>query len=280
MNRSRTRLVLESLVLLIAAVALIKMSVAYERPALPKNKPLNMILEPVEASTVMGGSPVEIDQDNWHPPHKVKVWTTTHKGRMFRVIQLPHCEHLETVLSYNPSGETVKQAKERLGGVAACTGSFHNSSSMVLADFFQKKGSLISGAKTGRSFVAIDECGRLCISNDYATFKRKPGVSALALGQRLVPLQRDGFSTAFMNRVTDRMAVGLNDNFIFIIQGKSDIWRLAHFIQNKLPVDSAINCDGGHVVRGKGPVHMVFRWKDPNSDPYVVAKKNTKQGGS
>ena len=88
MNRSRTRLVLESLVLLIAAVALIKMSVAYERPALPKNKPLNMILEPVEASTVMGGSPVEIDQDNWHPPHKVKVWTTTHKGRMFRVCLL------------------------------------------------------------------------------------------------------------------------------------------------------------------------------------------------
>ena len=64
-----------------------------------------------------------------------------------------------------------------------------------------------------------------------------------------------------MNRVTDRMAIGVNSNFIFIVQGRSDIWRLADFIGHKLPVTTAINCDGGHVVRGKAPVHIVFRWR-------------------
>jgi hypothetical protein len=83
----------------------------------------------------------------------------------------------------------------------------------------------------------------------------------MALGQRLIPLQRDGFSLAFMNRVTDRMAIGVNDYFIFIVQGKSSIWRLADFMRRKLPCKTAINSDGGHVVRGKAPVHIVFRWK-------------------
>ena len=49
-----------------------------------------------------------------HPKHVGKVWLTTHKGRTFRVIQLPRCEHMEAVLSYEPSGETKEQAKERV----------------------------------------------------------------------------------------------------------------------------------------------------------------------
>lgn len=283
MNRSRGRLVFEALALCVAAAALIGASVAYQRPTTKQadERPVTRVLQPREASAILGAGPVSQDEDNWHPPHKAKVWTTTHKGRTFRVIQLPHCEHLETVISYNPSGETVAQSKKRLGGVAACTGSFHNPQTMALADFLQKKGAMISGARTGRSFVAINEDGRLKISADYATFKQKPGVSALALGQRLVPLQHDGFSTAFMNRVTDRMAVGLNDNFIFLVQGKSDIWRLADFIHAKLPVDSAVNCDGGHVVRGKGPVHLVFRWRPEGiQTPVLVARSKDKQGGS
>jgi len=65
-----------------------------------------------------------------------------------------------------------------------------------------------------------------------------------------------------MNRVTDRMALGLSHDYIFIVQGKSDIWRLADFMQEKLPCDVAVNSDGGHVVRGRAPVHIVFRWRE------------------
>ena len=240
----------------------------------PETPPPTMsrVLTPVEANAVMGAGNHKQVEDNWHPPHTTKVWTTVHKGRTLRITQLPHCEHLETLITYEPSGETLQKAKNRLGGVAACTGSFHNSQSMALADFLQRKGSVVSGAKTGRSFVCIDESGRLGISSDYDSIRRKPGVSALALGQRLVPLQKDGFSVAFMNRKTDRMAIGLNNNFIFIVQGKTDIWRLAHFFQHKLPVNTAINCDGGHVVRGKAPVHLVFRWNSNPSSEFVVAE--------
>ena len=134
---------------------------------------------------------------------------------------------------------------------------------MVLADFLQRKGCIVSPARTGRPFVTVQENGCVDISCDYRAVKRKAGVSALALGQRLAPLERNGFTVGFMNRVTDRMALGLNRNFIFIVRGQSSIWRLADFVQHGLPVRNAINCDGGHVVRGKGPVHIVFRWKKP-----------------
>ena len=55
----------------------------------------------------------------------------------------------------------------------------------------------------------------------------------------------------------------------FIVQGKSDIWRLAEFMQEKLHVDVAVNADGGHVVHGRAPVHIVFRWREtpPETDP-------------
>ena len=222
---------------------------------------VSRVLKPSESAAMLGGTRVRPRVSKWHPPHEVKVWTAVYKTRIFRVIQLPHCEHIETVIAYNRCGESVKQAKMRNHGVAACTGSFHNPQTMALADFVQQKGSIVSSARTGRPFVCIGECGRLDISQDYAQVKGKRGVSALALGQRLVPIEQDGFSLAFMNEVTDRMAVGLNTNFIFIVQGKSDIWKLAEFLRTRLPVQSAINCDGGHVVRGKGPVHLVFRWK-------------------
>ena len=181
---------------------------------------------------------------------------------------------MEALISYNPQGETIREAKNCLGGIAASTGSFHNPKSMVLADFLQRKGTIMCPARTGRCFVAVDGIGALSISGDYNTIKGDPKFSAIALGQRLVPLMQDGFSTAFMNKVTDRMAVGLNKSFIFIVQGKSSVWRLSQFMQTKLPITTAINCDGGHVVRGKGPVHIVFRWKKFGDDQRTVGPLN------
>jgi len=205
--------------------------------------------------------------DAHHPKHAVKVWLTEYRGRTFRVIQLPRCEHMEAVISYNRRGETKEEAKERLGGVAVCSGAFHNSKSMALADFYQIDGSIVSSATTGRWFFAAMDDGQMDLSGNYALFKRTPGVTALALGQRLAPvLYKDGFSTRFMNQVTDRMALGMSHDYIFIVQGKSDIWRLAEFMQEKLPCDVAVNSDGGHVVRGRAPVHIVFRWREESAE--------------
>ncbi len=248
------------IVVIAAALFVLPFMLHHDKPA-PPLKRAARVLKPAEQACVLGVPAAKPKKDKWHPPHVVKQWMAVHKGRTFRVTQLPHCEHLETLITYDSSGETCKQAKLRTNGVIACTGSFHNSQSMALADFLQRDGAILAHARTGRSYVAVHADGRLGISQDYCAVKGKTGISALALGQRLVPLQRDGFSVAFMNKHTDRMAIALNQNFIFIIQGKSDIWRLSHFISNTLPVNSAINCDGGHVVRGKGPVHLVFRWK-------------------
>ncbi len=196
-----------------------------------------------------------------HPRHIVKSWLTNYRGRTFRVTQLPRCEHMEAVISYAPRGETKERAKARLDGVAVCTGAFHNPRSMSLADFYQLDGSIKSGATTGRWFFAIMENGEMNLSGDYALLKGKSGVTALALGQRLVPFHRDGFSKAFINQKTDRMALGMSHDYIFIVQGKSDLWRLSEFMRTKLPINIALNSDGGHVVRGKAPVHIVFRWR-------------------
>lgn len=234
-----------------------------DKPPVPNvNKVLTRKLLPSETAAVLGASETPKRKGRWHPPHIVKVWLTTFRGRTYRVIQLPRCEHLETLISYNPRGETLREAKNRLGGIAASTGSFHNPKSMALADFLQRKGSIMCPATTGRCFVAVDGDGAMRISGDYNAVRGDPMSSAIALGQRLVPLMRDGFSVAFMNKVTDRMAIGLNRNFIFIVQGKSSIWRLSQFLETQLPIRTAINCDGGHVVRGKGPAHLVFRWKN------------------
>lgn len=255
------RLVLISIVLAVVVIMLLPFMHHHKRPVKPKIARAVLVLKPSESSRLLGATAQQVKKTKWHPPHILKVWTATYKGRTFRITQLPHCEHIETLITYDGSGETLKQAKLRTGGIAACTGSFHNPQTMALADFLQRNGAIISPARTGRGYMAVYANGSLGISRDYNVVKGKTGISALALGQRLLPLQQDGFSKAFMNEVTDRMAVALNRNFIFIVQGKSDVWRLADFIKHKLPASSAINCDGGHVVRGKGPVHIVFRWK-------------------
>ncbi len=196
-----------------------------------------------------------------HPSHQVKQWTARYQGRTFHVVRLPRCEHLEAVITHDPTGETLAQAKRRKGGVAAMTGAFHNPQSMCLADFLQRDGAIESGASTGRWFLALLADGTIDITNDYAACKGRAGISAMALGQRLVPLHRDGFSVAFMNRRTERMALGLTRDHIYIVSGQTDLWRLASFLRRKLRVSIAINSDGGHVVRGRAPVHVVFRWR-------------------
>lgn len=211
-----------------------------------------------------------------HPKHAAKVWLTKHKDRTFRVIQLPRCQHMEALISYSPIGETLQQAKKRLGGAAAMTGSFHHPKTMALADFFQRKGSVISEVTTGRWFLAIVNGEVSAISDNYMLVRGKSETSVIALGQRLVPLHRDGFSLSFMNQVTDRMALGLNKRYLFIVQGKSDIWRLADFMNHKLPCKIAINADGGHVVRGRAPTHIVFRWRSSQGLP-LLAKARREQ---
>jgi hypothetical protein len=215
----------------------------------------------IKGVSPIGKGPWEAEKKEWHPPHLLKVWTTKYKNCIYRVTQLPRCEHIETVITYNGHGETLAQAKKRVGGIAALSGSFHHPKSYSLADFVQRDGEILSSATTGRCFVCIDQDGVMDISRDYCSIKGQSGISALALGQSLIPLRRDGFSIAFMNRKTDRMAIGINEYFIFIVQGKSSIWRLADFMSKRLPCKKAINSDGGHVVRGKAPVHIVFRWK-------------------
>lgn len=275
-SRSRVTRVIAAAVLiavLLAVVAAYRLlrTRDHEQRSRDSEKLLTRSLLPSEATVVLGAKAAAARKTTWHPPHVVKVWLTTFRGRTYRVTQLPRCEHMEALISYNPQGETVREAKDRLGGIAASTGSFHNPRSMVLADFLQRKGTIMCPAKTGRCFVAVDGMGALSISGDYNTIKGDPRFSAIALGQRLVPLMQDGFSLAFMNKVTDRIAVGLNENFMFIVQVKTSIWRLSQFMETKLPVSTAINCDGGHVVRGKGPVHIVFRWKKVGDDQRSVS---------
>ena len=227
---------------------------------------LTALLAPVKPLLAAAPSPDPAPPAG-HPRHIVKTWLTTYRGRTFRVTQLPRCEHMDAVISYAPRGETKERAKARLNGVAVSTGAFHNPSSMALADFYQRDGSIRSSATTGRWFFAIMDNGEMHLSGDYALLKGRSGVTALALGQRLVPFHRDGFSKAFINQVTDRMALGMSDDYIFIVQGKSDLWRLSDFIRKKLPCHIALNADGGHVVRGKAPVHIVFRWRPPAAAP-------------
>ncbi|HEX2951221.1 MAG TPA: hypothetical protein VHV83_16880 [Armatimonadota bacterium] len=198
---------------------------------------------------------------SWHPRHTVQLSHLRFHGVTFQVVRLPRCEHLETCITYDPAGETLQHAKKRMGGIAALSGSFHNPQSMALADFLQANGSILSPARTNRYLLVIDANGILHISGNHALYKGLPGVSALSLGQRLLPLAYDGFPPSFMNRVTDRMAIGVNDNYIYLVQGKTTIWQLSSFIKHRLPCTIAINSDGGHVVRGRAPVHIVFRWR-------------------
>jgi hypothetical protein len=197
----------------------------------------------------------------YHPPHVVKVWMVEHRGRVFRCIQLPRCEHMEAILSLDWNGQTLEQAKKRHGGVAACTDGFIHSRNLTPADFLQANGRRLSRAVTGRWMLVIQQSGALDIHGNYFLVKGKEGVTAAALGQRLVPLAYDGFSKAFMNRVTERMGIGLTNHHIFIAAGRSDIWRFSKLFSEVLHCKVAINTDGGHVVRGRSSTHIVFRWK-------------------
>jgi len=215
-----------------------------------------------------------------HPRHELKTWTTRYKGQTFHVVRLPRCEHLETVISYQPAGETRARAKQRLGGIATLTGSFHHPRSLALADFLQRNGTIVSGASTGRSFLTINQEGAIDISRDYTNLKGRAGVSAIALGQRLIPFHPDGFSKAFMNERTERMAIGLSRDYIYLVEARTDIWRLASFMKNKLPCTTAINSDGGHVVQGRAPVHLVFRWRhatSPNAQQAALVKEQPRR---
>lgn len=273
-------------VLLLVAMAIAALMSLVARPQPPQ------VREPVDLPTIRGkpSGPARVPYTSIapkvyvyhsepqpaarpHPRHAVKVWLTSHRGRTFRVTQLPRCEHMEAVIAYYPGAETKEQAMRRLGGVAVSTGSFHNPSNLKLVDFVQSQGDIISGATTGRWFLAILGNGELDISDSYMLVKGKSGVSALALGQRLVPLHQDGFSRTFMGAVTDRMALGLSHDYTFIIQGKASIWTLADFIRSTLPVKIALNADGGHVVKGRSPVHIVFRWRNPAATPPAQAQQ-------
>ncbi len=255
----RTVIVILWCVCLLGVVAML--SVRLSRGRRPAAKTTG-VLRPMVLS-----EPEVCPPPKWRPPNVLKVWTTRYRGKVFRVTQLPRSDSIETLITYDLSGETIARAKKRVGGVAAIPGSFHHPKSLNLADFLQRQGRMLVGARTGRFFLAIECDGRVTVSNEYSRVKRSPGISALALGQRLLPLKRDKFSLAFMNQQTDRIALAMNSNYMFIVQGKSDIWKLAQFIRVQLPATSAINCDGGHVVRGKAPVHVVFRWRKGATKP-------------
>lgn len=250
-------------VLVLAATVLIipllPQHVSFESPA-PK---------PAATPSSTVAAPAKSPPDPNHPPHGVKVWLAKYKGRTFRITQLPRCEHLETVFTYDPTGETLASARKRVGGIAGLSGSFHHPQSMYLADFFQIDGAVLSAATTGRAVVVVWPSGLLDITRDYAKVIRVPGVHGMALGQQLHPFTYDRFTKAFMNQVTDRMSIGINQRFIYIVQGKSDIWRLAAFYRDQLPVRIAVNSDGGHVVRGRAPVHIVFRWREKKAKPQI-----------
>jgi len=198
-----------------------------------------------------------------HPSHKVVVWTTEYRDRTFRVIKLPRCEHIQTIITYNPAGETKEEAKERVGGIAVCSASFYDPKTMKPVDFFRSEGTEIVGRQVGRWFLAIFPDGQLEITNDYDMLRADPAIDAVALGQRLVPFHHDGFTTEFANRVTDRMALGFSRERIYIVQGNSDLWVMGEFMDEVLYCDIAINTDGGHSVKGISPFHLVFKWKEP-----------------
>ncbi len=207
------------------------------------------------------------DKDNIkrpHPHHQLIVWTTTYQKTIFRVIKLPRCQHLETIITYNPPGETKEQAKKRMEGIAVCTANFYNTQTLKPVDYFRRYGIEITGKEVGRPYLAIYNDGWLEVSDNYQYIRKNPKIDALALGQLLVPFNFNGFSIFFANIETDRMALAFSKNYFYIVQGKSNLWRLSKFIKVKLYCDLAINTDGGHAVKGYSPFHLVFRWKKAN----------------
>ncbi len=229
-------------------------------PPVPKPKPVQVVIP----------LPKPPPQRKWHSSHHVKVWLTNYESRIFRTVQIPRCEHVEMVVTYVPApGETCAQVKRRTRAIAVCSGSYHHPQSMALADFLQRGGKVLMPRRTVRGILTTDPEQ---VADILDQMVRGKGRSALALGSRLVPFKLDGFSRAFANQQTDRMAVGLTKGYIFIVQGKSDLWRLGHFLREGLGCAKGINADGGHVVKGRGPVHIAFRWRRRAPPPRPAAK--------
>lgn len=208
-----------------------------------------------------------------HPKHEVKVWLTKFRGFTFSVIQLPRCNHVEVIPTYEPAGETKEAAKKRLGGFAVCSGNFYDCKTNCPVDYFRRGGNVIKGREVGRFFLAIHPDRQIKLSHDYQWLKANPNINAVALGQVLKPFQLDGFSLEFQNQPKDRMGLGFTSAYIYIVQGKTDVWTFAAFFDKVLKCNEAINTDGGHVVRGKSPFHVVFRWfKKPAKIPSIKPK--------
>lgn len=227
--------------------------------------------QPVKVVEMVIPLPKAPPKRTWHPRHRVKTWLSQYQGRIFRTVQIPRCNHVEMVLTYvSAPGETCTRAKRRTGAIAVTAGSYHNPHSMALADFFQKNGRVFSARRTRRGILASRPSEVADILDEITRGKNE---SSLALGARLVPFKLDGFTRAFANRQTDRMAIGLTKGYIFIVQGNSDLWRLGRFMRDGLGCSKAINSDGGHVVKGRAPVHIAFRWRKKR--PAVKAAQRT-----
>ncbi|MDZ7586396.1 MAG: hypothetical protein U0946_01460, partial [Patescibacteria group bacterium] len=184
-----------------------------------------------------------------HPRHQVIVWTTRYKGTIFRVIKFPHCQHVETIFTNCPPGETRKQVKDRLGGFASSTACFYNRNTLLPVDFFRKSGKVYVGREVGRSVLAIREDGRLEITKDYDFLQSDATIDALALGSLISPFSLDGFTSDFANLITDRMSLAISPKYIYLVQANTSLWKMSQFVEVRLPCDMAINTDGGHSVK-------------------------------
>ncbi|NLB96963.1 MAG: hypothetical protein GX785_14805 [Armatimonadetes bacterium] len=270
MGKKRKRRSLRKLVAMLAvalALALCPSPMGIEPPPPPpKPKP-----KPVDVVIPLPDPPPE---RKWHPRHQSKTWLTKYRGRIFRTTQLPRCEHVEMLVTYHPApGVTRAQVKQRTGAIVVCTGSYHHPQTMALADYLQRDGRVLMGRRTQRGILTSDTTKVVDILDEIV---RGNEVSALALGSRLVPFKLDGFSVAFANKQTDRMAIGLTKGYIFVVQGVSDLWCLGRFFEEVLGCSKAINADGGHVVKGRGPVHIAFRWrKSPPPQQQSAGKPTT-----
>ncbi|AKM82733.1 TPA: hypothetical protein DD449_00660 [Candidatus Berkelbacteria bacterium] len=207
-----------------------------------------------------------------HPKHIVKPWVTKYKGATFLVVQLPRCNHVEAVISYEPGGEKKERAKKRLGGFAVCSGNFYDCRTNLPVDYFRRNGVKVKGREVGRYFLAIHPDGRINLSQDYQLLNKNKEIDAVALGQMIKPFRYDGFKTVFIDAETDRMGMGFTSGYIYIVQSRTNIRTLASFFANVLKCDEAINTDGGHVVKGKSPFHIVFRWHKAPKNITAVTK--------
>lgn len=207
-----------------------------------------------------------------HPRHQVIVWTTRFEGTIFRVIKFPHCEHVETIITDEPTGETKKQAKDRWDGFASSTACFYNQDNLQPVDFFRRYGKIKVGREVGRGVLIIREDGHLEITRDYDFLLSNPAMDALALGSTISPFNLDGFTTSFANLITDRMSLAISSKYIYLVQANTSLWKMSQFVQKRLPCDTAINTDGGHAVKSKSPYHLVFRWRKPATKIISPAK--------